>query len=472
MLVMAHGFIPFDLDQRFLLPPDLREWLPEGHLASFILEVVGELGLSELMQAYAKNTERGRAGYHPRMLLGLILYGYCTGVRSSRQIERRTHEDVAFRVLAGNQHPDHDTIADFRQRHLQIVAKLFMQVLRLCQKAGLVKLGHVCIDGTKVKANASKHKAMSYERMNETEKRLQAQAHEILAQAAATDAQEDTQYGKGKRGDELPEELARREGRLAKIRAAKAALEQEAEEKAKQRAAAAEAKNEARGRKEQETGKKLGGHPACVPDPEQAKPEPKAQRNFTDPDSRIMKDGASKSFEQCYNAQAAVDSAAQVIVAAAVTQQTNDKQQLVPMMHKTIENTGRAPQVASADAGYFSAAAVNDPSLAGINLLVPPDRQKHSGSADHNDPTPLADPAVRAMRDRLRKPINQQLYSRRKVIVEPVFGQTKEARGIRRFLLRGHDNVTAEWSLICLTHNLLKLFRTQRMVPVTAAAPC
>ena len=468
---MAHGFIPFDLDQRFLLPPDLREWLPEGHLASFILEVVGELELSELMHAYAKNTERGRAGYHPRMLLGLILYGYCTGVRSSRQIERRTHEDVAFRVLAGNQHPDHDTIAGFRQRHLQILAKLFMQVLRLCQKAGLVKLGHVCIDGTKVKANASKHKAMSYERMNETQRRLQAEVDELLAQAAAMDAQEDAQYGKGKRGDELPEELARREGRLAKIRAAKAALEQEAKEKAQQQAAEAKAKNEARERKEQETGKKLGGHPASVPDREQAKPEPKAQRNFTDPDSRIMKDGASKSFEQCYNAQAAVDSTAQVIVAAALTQQTNDKQQLVPMMQKTIENMGRAPEAVSADAGYFSAAAISDPILAGINLLVPPDRQKHSGPAEQDDPRSQVDPAVRAMRDRLREPTNLKLYSRRKVVVEPVFGQTKDARGIRRFLLRGYNNVAAEWSIICLTHNLLKLFRTQRMAPF-AAAPC
>jgi transposase len=469
---MARGFIPFDVDQRFLLPPDLREWLPEGHLASFILEVVGELELGELMQAYAKNTERGRAGYHPKMLLGLILYGYCTGVRSSRQIERRTYEDVAFRVLAGNQHPDHDTIADFRQRHLQVVAKLFLQVLRLCQKAGLVKLGHVCIDGTKVKANASKHKAMSYDRMNETEKRLQAEVEELLAQAAATDAQEDAQHGKGKRGDELPEELARREGRLAKIRAAKAALEQEAKEKAQQQAAVAHAKNEARESKEQETGKKLGGRPAVVPDTEQAKPEPKAQRNFTDPESRIMKDGASKSFEQCYNAQAAVDSTAQVIVAAAVTQQTNDKQQLVPMMQKTIENTGRAPQVASADAGYFSAAAISDPGLAGINVLVPPDRQKHSGPAKHNDPGLQADSAAQVMRDKLRQPSNQQLYSRRKVVVEPVFGQTKEARGIRRFLLRGYDNVSAEWSIICLTHNLLKLFRTQRVATCAAAALC
>ena len=206
-------------------------------------------------------------------------------------------------MLSGNQHPDHDTIADFRQRHLQTIAKLFVQVLQLCQKAGLVKLGHVCIDGTKIKASASKHKAMSYERMNETEKRLQAEVDALLASAAATDAQEDAQFGKGKRGDVLPDELARRESRLAKIRAAKAALEEEARQKAEEQAEEARAKNETRQRKEQETGKKSGGRPAAVPDIEQAKPEPKAQRNFTDPDSRIMKDGASKSFEQSYNAR-------------------------------------------------------------------------------------------------------------------------------------------------------------------------
>ena len=397
---MARGFIPFDIDQHFLLPPDLREWLPEGHLASFIIEVVAELDLSELMQAYAKNTERGRAGYNPR-------------------------------------------------------------VLRLCQKAGLVKLGHVCIDGTKVKANASKHKAMSYERMCETEKRLQAEVDGLLAQAAATDAQEDAQYGKGKRGDELPEELSRRESRLVKIREAKAALEQEAKEKAQRQADDAKAKNKARELKEQETGKKAGGRPAQVPEPAQAKPEPKSQRNFTDPDSRIMKDGASKAFEQRYNAQAAVDSTAQIIVAAAVTQQANDKQQLVPMVEKTIENTGQAPEAASADAGYFSAAALEDRSLTGINLLVPPERQKHSGPGDQGDPRSQADSAAGSMREKLQVPSNRELYGQRKAVVEPVFGQTKEARGIRRFLLRGLDKASAEWSIICLTHNLLKLFRLQ-----------
>jgi len=457
---MARAFIPFDLNQRFLLPPDMRDWLKEGHLACFILDVVEELELGELMQAYAKNTERGRCGYHPKMLLGLILYGYCTGVRSSRQIERRTYEDVAFRVLSSNQHPDHTTLAEFRQRHLAVIAKLFVQVLQLCQKAGLVKLGHVCIDGTKMKANASKHKAMSYERMTETEKRLQAEVDELLASAAEIDAQEDAQHGKGKRGDELPEELLRRESRLAKIRAAKAALEQEAREKAEQQAAVAEEKNEARQRQEHATGKKAGGRPAQVPNAEEAKPEPKSQRNFTDADSRIMMDGASKSFEQCYNSQAAVDSAAQVIVAVAVTQQSNDKQQLIPMLARVASNVGKKPDAASADAGYFSAAAVGDQSLDGINVLVPPERQKHGLVHEHpGEPGSPLDSAAHMMRAKLRTEINSALYKQRKAIVEPVFGQIKERRGIRRFMFRGLEKVNSEWSLICLTHNLLKLFK-------------
>ena len=242
------------------------------------------------------------------MMVRLLLYGYCLGVVSSRKIERATYEDVAFRYLSADAHPDHDTIAAFRKRHLEALAGLFVQALRLCQKAGLVKLGHVAIDGTKIKANASKHKAMSYERMNETEQRLRQEVEELLRRAAEVDEAEDAQYGKGKRGDELPEELARRESRLAKIRAAKAELEQEAKEKAERQRAEAEAKIAERREQEAQTGKKAGGHDPQVLDPEQAKPEAKAQRNFTDPDSRIMADGANKgSFIQAYNAQAAVD---------------------------------------------------------------------------------------------------------------------------------------------------------------------
>ena len=467
---MARSFLPFELNQPFLLPPDVRDWLPERHLARFILDVVDALNLSDLMATYEKNTNRGRSGYHPRMMLGLILYGYCTGTRSSRQIERRTHEDVAYRVLSGNQHPDHDSIATFRQRHLSVIAKLFVQVLQLCDKAGLVKLGTVAIDGSKVKANASKHKAMSYDRMCETEQRLQAEVNALLAAAAQADADEDARFGKGKGGDELPDELARRESRLAKIRAAKAELEQEAKEKAARTAAAAKAKNEERRRKEEETGKKVGSHAAAVPDVDTAVPEPKAQRNFTDAESRIMKDGATKGFEQAYNAQVTVDSTAQVIVAAAVTQETNDKKQLVPMVLKVAEQAGRLPEKVLADAGYFAEAAVTDQRLAAVDLFVPPDRQKHGQQeAVPSDPATVGASVADKMRAKLRTETGQDIYRLRKQVVEPVFGQIKEARGIRRFLFRGLSKVTAEWDIICLTHNLLKLFRAGGCLPVAVA---
>jgi len=457
---MARTFIAFDLTQPFLLPPDIRDWLPERHLARFILDLVDTLDLSDLMRSYIHNTDAGRSGYHPKMLLGLVLYAYCTGTRSSRQIERRTYEDVAYRVLSGNQHPDHDTIASFRQRHLDLIAKLFVQVLLLCQKAGLVKLGNIAIDGTKVKANASKHKAMSYDRMCETEKRLAAEVKALLAAAAQADAEEDGRFGKGKRGDELPEELARRESRLVKIRAAKAALEQEAKEKAERAAAEARAKNEKRRRKEEETGKKMGGRPAEVPDAEKAVPEPKAQRNFTDPESRIMKDGSSKSFEQAYNAQAAVDSSSQVIVGTLVTQAPNDKEQLVPMLLRVQEQAGALPESASADAGYFGAKAITDPRISGVDLYVPPDRQKHGDMAvAASDPTQEDVSVIEKMREKLKTVEGQAIYKQRKAVVEPVFGQIKEARGIRRFSFRGMPKVLAEWDIVCLTHNVLKLFR-------------
>ena len=292
---MAHGYLPYDIDQRLLLPPDMREWLPEGHLALFILDVVSELDLSAIYAPHDAKDARGRAGFHPAMMVALLMYAYCVGKPSSRRIERATYEDVAFRVLAGDRHPDHDSIAAFRKRHLQALAGLFLQVLRLCQKAGLVKLGHIAIDGTKMKANASKHKAMSYERMCATEKKLEQEVRELLDEAERIDRQEDAAFGKGERGDELPNELKRREDRIRKIRDAKAALEREARE----RAAAAEAKRTERECEAAAQGKKVSGPKPQASDPEQAKPDPKAQRNFTDPESRIMPDGANKgSFVQ------------------------------------------------------------------------------------------------------------------------------------------------------------------------------
>ena len=454
-------FKPYTPDQLLLLPPALQDWLPEDHLAWFLSDVVDHaLDLSPILAAYETGDGRGQPPYHPALMVKLLFYAYCTGKPSSRKIEQATYEEVPYRVLAANQHPDHDSIAAFRQQHLQALAGLFTQVLALCQQAGLVKLGHVALDGTKVLANASKHKAMSYGRMGEAERQLEAEVATLLAEAQRVDAAEDARYGQGRRGDELPAELARRESRLTRIREAKAALEAEARAQAAEVATMAQAKLAERQRQAETTGRKPTGRPPCIPDPTQAKPKPKAQRNFTDPESRIMKDGATKSFVQAYNAQAAVDSTAQVIVAAAVTQQANDKQQLVPMLTQVTANVGASPAAASADSGYFSADAVTDPALAGIDLYVAPDRLTHGESAGGTGP-PLAPDgtALAAMRAKLQTAAGQAVYALRKMIVEPVFGQIKAGRAFRRFSFRGLRNVRAEWLLVCCTHNLLKLFR-------------
>ena len=295
---MARDFLPYDLDQHYLLPPDMREWLPAGHLVWFISDVADSLDLSAVIGAYEKRELRGRPGYHPAMMVKLLLYAYCVGKPSSRQIEKATFEEVPFRVLAADQHPDHASIAAFRRRHLPALSGLFLQVLTLCRKAGLVELGHVALDGTKLRANASRHKAMSYGRMCSAEEQLAAEVAELLREAERVDAQEDGLYGKERRGDELPKELARRETRLEKIRAAKEALEREARERAEGAAARARERLRVREAKEAERGKKYGGRPPRIPDPEAATPGPREQKNFTDPESRIMVDGATGSFVQ------------------------------------------------------------------------------------------------------------------------------------------------------------------------------
>jgi len=453
-------FKPYAPNQLLLLPPSLQDWLPEGHLALFISDVVDAMDLTPIVAKYETGDGRGQPPYHPALMVKLLLYAYCMGKPSSRQIEKATYEEVPYRVLAANQQPDHDSIAVFRQRHLAVLAGLFREVLQLCQRAGLVKLGHVALDGTKVLANASKHKAMSYGRMGEAELRLEREIAALLAQAEQVDAAEDALYGKGRRGDELPAELARRESRLRKIREAKAELEAEAKDRAAQAAAVAQTKRD--DRDSREAGRKPGSHPPRMPDPARAQPKARAQRNFTDPDSRIMKDGATKSFVQAYNAQVAVDEKAQVIVAADVTQEANDKQQLAPMLSRVVANCEAAPAAASADSGYFSEANVTEPTLAAIDLYVPPDRQKYGWTTPPTGmsvPVPLDAPVSVAMRGRLQSVEGHAIYARRKTIVEPVFGQIKEARGFRRFSFRGVDKVREEWLLICLTHNLLKLFR-------------
>jgi len=381
--------------------------------------------------------ERGYPPYHPAMMVKVLLYAYCIGVPSSRKIEKRLEEDISFRVLAANNTPDFRTISDFRKDHLHALATLFVQVLKLCQKAGLVKLGHVSLDGTKIKANASKHKAMSYRRMKEEEARLEAEIQELLRKAEAVDEEEDRAYGKNKRGDELPQELAFRESRLKKIREARAALEAEARKEA--------AREQARG------GKATGV------------PEDRAQRNFTDPDSHIMPAPGGKYFEQAYNAQAAVDRANQVIVAADVTDQPSDKGQAVPMMEQVKANTGGLPREMSSDAGYFSSDAVTNLTTDGIDVYMPPDKIPHTYkmSAAPRGRIPKGLSIVDRMRRKLRTKHGRKRYGLRKELSEPVFGQIKQVRGFRQFLLRGKDKVRSEWQLICTGHNVLKLFGTR-----------
>jgi transposase len=458
---MGQNFIPDTVNQTLLFPPSLHDWLPEGHLARFLLDVVSALDLSAIYKSYQDKDGRGQAAYAPEMMVRLLLYGYARGVYSSRKIQTRTFEDVAFRYLSGDQHPDHATIAEFRKRHLEALSGLFTQALLLCSEAGLVKLGHVSIDGTKIKANASKHKAMSYKHMNETEARLKQEIDALLATAEKTDAEEDAQYGKDRHGDELPAELQRRESRLQKIGEAKAALEQEAKEKASQQRAEAEQKLAEREEEERRTGKKKGGRKPEPADPDKARPDDTAQRNFTDPESRIMPDGANKgSFVQGYNAQIAVDSASQVIVAAEVTQETNDKKQLLPMIALIAANLEQKPEKVSADTGYFSEANVTDESVKDVDLYVATGRDKHSDVAEtSNDPPPPGASPKEAMREKLRTEAGRTVYKMRKAIVEPVFGQIKEQRGFRRFSLRGKENVSREWKLVCAVSNLMKLFR-------------
>jgi len=458
---MGQNFFPDTIDQTLIFPPCLHDWLPESHLAHFLVDVVSALDLSAIYKSYEEKDGRGQAAYAPEMMVRLLLYGYAIGVYSSRKIQTRTFEDVAFRYLSGDQHPDHATIAEFRKRHLEALSGLFTQALLLCCEAGLVKLGHVAIDGTKIKANASKHKAQSYGRMGETEQRLKQEIEGLLKQAEQTDAAEDAQYGKGQRGDELPEELARRESRLKKLGEAKAALEQEAKEKAAQQRAETEQKLAEREEEERRTGKKKRGRKPEVCDPEQAKPEDTAQRNFVDPDSRIMPDGANKgSFMQGYNAQIAVDSASQVIVAAEVTQETNDKTQLIPMIAQIVTNLEQKPEKVSADTGYFSEANVTDESVKDVDLYVATGRDKHGAAVETNSNPPPADASAKeAMHHKLRTADGRAVYTMRKGIVEPIFGHIKEQRGFRRFSLRGKQNVRCEWRLVCAVSNLLKLFR-------------
>ncbi len=432
---MGKRYRPYYPDADLLLPPSLRDWLDDDHLVYFVSDVIDQLDLSAMDKVYGAE-KRGQPPYDPQMMTKVLVYAYCLGVFSSRRIERRLTEDIAFRVLAADNQPNFRTISDFRKIHLKTLEGLFGQVLKIALEAGAMKVGRVALDGTKVKANASKHKAMSYDRMMEKEKDIRAQVKELMAQAEAADAAEDALHGRDKRGDELPAELARRETRLKRIREAKKAVEERAREKA-----AAE-----------------GG------DPKQAQPKDKDQYNFTDPESRIMK--GPDGFVQAYNAQAAVEPALQLIVGQTVTAATNDKEQLMPMLEVVQGQSGQRPDQVIADSGYCSEKnlqaleSAEDPSRR-VEGFIATERQKHDEYREPCPRGPLPKGATRVdrMKRKLKTRAAKAVYAARKTIVEPVFGQIKQGRGFRQFLLRGLDKVRGEWSLVCLTHNVLKLYR-------------
>lgn len=445
-------FRVFAPDQGLLLPPSLDDWLPDEHLARFIADLVDEhLDLSRIHAGYTEG--RGGPPYDPRLMVRILLYGYTTGVRSSRAIERKCVDDVPFRWLAAGAAPDYRAVARFRKRHLSALGHLFVQALALCQAAGMVSLGRVALDGTKVRANASKRKAMSYARMSEKEKILAAEVSALLTEAERIDKAEDAQFGKNRRGDELPAELARRETRLERIRAAKAALEAEAAEAARE-----QAKRRARERGDDDDTTAGKGAAAATA----ATPKPKAQRNFTDPDSKIMLTGDG-AFAQCYNAQAVVDADHQVIVATEVTTNAADVNTLTPMIEHVITNTGAAPTQVLADAGYSSTAnlewAVEFTATHATEFFIAPGRRRR------DDPPPVAPrgriPAAATAKQRMARKLTtitgQQAYSRRKTIVEPVFGQMATLQNAKQLLLRGLDQARGEWLLLAACHNLRKL---------------
>lgn len=442
---MSKTYRAYNPDQQFLIPPSMREWLAEDHLAYFVSDAIDEMDLSAIESVYEKSLV-GYPPYHPRMMVKLLFYAYCTGVFSSRKMAKKLEDDVAFRVLGAGNRPDFRTISDFRKLHLAALKELFVEVLRLCRKAGMVRLGHVALDGTKQKANASKHKAMSYGRMKEESTRLESEIAELLASAERVDEEEDKEYGDS-RGDELPKELAFRESRLAKIRQAMAELDAEAKESQAQ---------------SEDVSPDDGAQPAKRGRPKK-KPvgvsDDKAQKNFTDSESKIMLAG-DKSFIQGYNAQAAVDSDYQVVVAAMVTNQAADSPHVELMTEQIEENNGRLPNEMSLDAGYYSDANVKYLEDKGVDVYMPPCRLKHREYRDAKPEHVNEDSTTRErMKSKVLTDVGREKYGLRKVTVEPVFGQVKRCMGFRQFSMRGQEACQAEWNLVCAAHNLLKLFR-------------
>ncbi len=445
------NFRPIDRQTAYLLPPSVEDWLPEEHLARFVVDLVEQLDLSAMSKAYRGS---GSASYHPCLLVGLLVYGYATGVFSSRKLERATYNSIAFRFVAANQNPDHDTIAAFRRRFLKEIEALFVKILLLAREMGLLKLGTVGLDGTKIHANASKHSALSYEHAAKIEAQLKAEVAELLAKAEAADQAD------GPDGMSIPEELARREERLKKIAEAKAKIEARAKERTERELAEHKAKLAARAAKEKATGRKPGGKP---PAPPAEGPQPSDQVNLTDEESRIMPVSGG-GFEQCYNAQAAVAEGSLLVVANGVTQAPNDKRELEPMLAKIgalPEELGKAETLLG-DNGYFSEANVKACEAAGIEPLLAMGRDSHHLSLSERfsgaPPAPENPTPVEAMAHRLQTPEGKALYAKRKCTPEPVFGIIKSALGFRQFLLRGLENARGEWSLVTMAWNVKRMF--------------
>jgi len=455
LMEVMSNFRPINRDTGFLLPPSVDEWLPQRHLARFVVEVIDGLDLSELVKGYRGS---GVASYHPAMLLGLLVYGYATKVFSSRAIERATHDSVAFRFIAGNEHPDHDTIANFRKRFLPQIAALFVEVLKLASTMGMLKMGTVALDGTKVHANASRHSALSYGHAKKIEKQLKREVKQLLRLAEQADGVNVAD------GMSIPEELERRELRLAAIAEARAKIEARAEERLEREQAEHASKLAARAEQEKNTGKKPRGRP---PEPPTGGVKDKDQVNLTDEDSRIMK-VAGGGFDQCYNAQAAVATGSMLIVATEVTQATNDKKQLLPMIAKLQalpKELGRTRRIL-ADSGYLSQPNVEQCEAAKIEPLIAMGRARHHVSwkqrfAEAPKSPPASASALAKMAYRLKTPRGRKLYGLRKQTPEPVFGIIKSVMGYRQCLLRGLENVKGEWNLVTMSWNIKRMFAMQ-----------
>jgi transposase len=443
---MNKQFKDYNQNQQYLMPISLQDWLPKDHLVYFISEIVEEMNLSGIYKDYTE--ERGQPPYSPLMMTKVWIYAFSQGVRSSRKVEKALHEDIGFKIISGNQTPDYWTLNAFRTRHHKALGNLFYESVQLGKKCGLVKMGHVSVDGTKVKANASRHSAMSYKRMIEEEKRLKDEIGKYFKEAAEIDEEENKKYG-NKKVNELPKDLQIREKRLKAIKEARAELEKEAIEKAK--------KEQAERRKEAE---KEDRDFKPKNDPKDAKPKDKAQKNFTDSESKIMMN-SEKAFIQGYNCQAAVDAETQYILAAHVTDVAADPKSLIPLLKETVENTGKKPGELSGDRGYYSENNIKELKNYGIEAFIPPDKIKHSEWRNMKAPVgriPKNITPKDLMRRKLRTKRGKEKYKLRMTSIEPVFGQIKEVRGLRQFLHRGKEKINSLWRFDCTVHNLLKLF--------------